>query len=152
AQVPAPVRGHGIDKMAEILESKRLAALPEEVRVGAVMASLDAAGVTIAQVLRDALLRERALDAFVAAKRREAEALEQRNDARVATTGQGMAPFVPDKNRESEAPRRGTDPASTAFSQLRLRRRQEEQRLREVLSYFVADGANPIPPAGSESA
>src|SRR5262249_8130283 len=106
AQGPAPVRGHGVDKMAEVLESQRLAGPPEEVRVGAVMASLDAAGVTIAQVLRDALLRERALDAFVAAKRREAEALEQRNDARVATIRQEMDAFVTDKNREIEDLRR----------------------------------------------
>jgi hypothetical protein len=152
AQVPAPTRGYGVDKMAEILESKRLASLPREVRVGAVMASLEAAGVTIAQVLRDAALRERALETFVTAKRREAEALKQRNDARVATIRQETDAFVSEKNREIENLRRGSDTASSAFSQLQLRKRQEEQRLREVLSHFVGEAANPIPPGGNDSA
>src|SRR5262245_28407605 len=125
AQVPAPNRGYGIDKMAEVLESKRLASLPREVRVGAVLASLDAAGVTIAQVLRDALLRERALEAFVVAKRRDAEALKQRNDARVATIRQETEAFISDKNREIESLRRSSDTAASAFSQLQLRKRQE---------------------------
>jgi hypothetical protein len=152
AQVPAPARGYGIDKMAEVLESKRLASLPREVRVGAVMASLDAAGVTIAQVLRDAAMRERALEAFVAAKRREVDALKQRNDARVATIRQETDTFVIERNREIETLRKGSDTASSAFAQLQLRKRQEEQRLREVLSHFVAEGANPIPPRGSDQA
>jgi hypothetical protein len=152
AQVPAPTRGYGVDKMAEILESKRLASLPREVRVGAVMASLEAAGVTIAQVVRDAALRERALEAFVSAKRREAEAIKQRNDGRVAAIRQETETFVSEKNREIDNLRRGSDTASSAFSQLQLRKRQEEQRLREVLSHFAADAANPIPANGSEAA
>ena len=64
--------------MAEILESKRLASLPREVRVAAVMASLEAAGVSLPQVVRDAVVRERALGAFVVAKEREVAALKQR--------------------------------------------------------------------------
>jgi hypothetical protein len=151
AQVPAPTRGYGVDKMAEILESKRLASLPREVRVGAVMASLEAAGVTIAQVVRDAALREKALEAFVVAKRRETEALKQRNDARVATIRQETEGFVSEKNREIENLRRASDTASSAFAQLQLRKRQEEQRLREVLSHFLPEAQNPIPPGGSES-
>ncbi|PYQ50648.1 MAG: hypothetical protein DMF78_15080 [Acidobacteria bacterium] len=152
AQVPAPTRGYGVDKMAEILESKRLAALPREVRVAAVLASLDAAGVTIAQVVRDAALREKALEGFVAAKRREADALKQRNDARVSTIRQETDAFVGEKNREIETLRRASDGASSAFSQLQLRKRQEAQRLREVLSHFVGDAANPIPAGASDSA
>ena len=152
AQVPAPTRGYGVDKMAEILESKRLAALPREVRVAAVMASLDAAGVTIAQVVRDAALREKALEAFVMAKRREADSLKQRNDARVATIRQETDAFVGEKSREIETLRRASDGASSAFSQLQLRKRQEAQRLREVISHFVGEAANPIPLAASESA
>src|SRR6185295_13091361 len=70
AAVPAPLRGYGIDKMVEILESKRLAALPREVRIAAVMASLEAAGVPLQQVVKDAALRERALSGFVSAKER----------------------------------------------------------------------------------
>lgn len=149
AAVPPPFRGYGVDKMAEILESKRLAALPREVRVAAVMASLDAAGVPLQQVIRDAVLRERALDGFVAAKAREVELFKQRNEARVAALKQEIESFVSDRNREIEGLKLGAQNATSAFSQLQLRKRQEEERLREVLAHFDAD--NPIP-AGANSA
>jgi len=145
AKVPAPFRGYGVDKMAEILESTRLAALPREVRVAAVMASLEAAGVSLAQVLQDALLRDRALDDFVAAKEREVEALRSRDEGRIGALKQEVAVFIKERGAEIEGLKRATDTGSNAFAQLRLRKKNEEDRLRDVLSYFVADGENPIP-------
>jgi len=144
ARVPPPFRGYGVDTMAQILESQRLASLPREVRVAAVMGSLEAAGVSLSQVLRDAVLRERALDAFVAAKEREVEALEQRNQARVASLKQEIETFTVEKVREIEGLERNAENAARAFAQLQLRKRQEEIRLHEVLSHFVGDGENPI--------
>ena len=161
AQVPAPFGGYGVDRMAEILESRRLASLPREVRVAAVMASLEAAGVSLAQVVHDAVLRERALGAFVVAKEREVAALKQRVETRMATLRREMDAFVSEKNGEIEGLRRTGDTASSAFAQLQLRKRQEEERLRQVLSPFVGESDNPIPagtpnagspsPAGSKS-
>jgi len=145
AAVPAPLRGYGIDKMVEILESKRLAALPREVRIAAVMASLEAAGVPLQQVVKDAALRERALSGFVSAKEREVEALCQRNEARVAALKEEIGSFVGDKNREVDGLEHASKVASSAFSQLQLRKRHEEDRLREVVGHFVADAENPIP-------
>jgi len=40
---------------------------------------------------------------------------------------------------------KGGDSAGGAFAQLQLRKRQEQERLRQVLSHFVPDGANPVP-------
>jgi hypothetical protein len=145
AGVPVPLRGYGIDKMVEILESRRLAALPREVRVAAVMASLEAAGVALAQVVKDAALRERALDGFVAAKEREVEALRQRNEARVAALKEEIAAFVGERSREIEGLERASKAAGSAFAQLQLRKRQEEERLRDVIGHFVGDAENPIP-------
>src|SRR4051812_5839257 len=71
ARLPEPVRGYGVDKLVEILDSKRLASLPREVKVAAVLASLDAAGVHLADVIQDGVLRDRAADAFLDAKERE---------------------------------------------------------------------------------
>jgi hypothetical protein len=137
--------------MAEILESRRLASLPREVRVAAVMASLDAAGVSLPQVVRDAALRDRALDGFVAAKEREAEALRQRNEARVAALKEEIEAFVGERNREIEGLKRSAVNAQSAFSQLQLKKRQEEERLFEVLAHFVGDAENPVPGPGSRA-
>jgi len=145
ARVPEPFRGYGVDKMAEILESKRLASLPREVRVAAVMASLEAAGVPLTHVIKDAVLRDRALDEFVAAKEREVESLKARNEARVASLKEEIASFVGERNHEIDAMKRGAEGATSAFAQLQLKKRQEEERLRNVLAHFVPDGENPIP-------
>ena len=151
AELPAPYRGYGVDKMAEILESKRLSSLPREVRVAAVMASLEAASVSLPQVLKDAVLRERALDAFVSAKEREIEALKQRNEARVHSLREEIDTFVGEKTREIETLKRASGTAGSAFSQLQLRKRQEEERLREVLGHFVSDAENPVPRAAAKA-
>jgi len=145
AEIPAPFNAYGVDRMAEILESKRLASLPREVRVAAVMASLEAAGVSLPQVVRDAFVRERALGAFVVAKEREVAALKQRVETRMATLKREIEAFVSEKNAEIDALQKGGDSAGGAFAQLQLRKRQEQERLRQVLSHFVPDGANPVP-------
>jgi hypothetical protein len=145
ANVPAPFRGYGIDKLVEILDSKRLAVLPREVRVAAVLASLDAAGVELSQVIRDAVLRDRALDAFVAAKEREVEALRRRNEARVAELKEDVTSFVEQRQMEMGGLRQSAEGASSAFAQLQLRKRQEEERLHEILAHFLPDNENPIP-------
>lgn len=150
ARVPPPVHGYGIDQMVEILESRRLASLPQEVRVAAVLASLDAARVSLPQVIRDAVLRGRALDAFVAAKEREVDALRMRNEARVAALRSEIEAFVEEKDREIGELERGAQKATSAFSQLQLKKRQEEERLHAVLAHFVEDGGNPVPPPGGQ--
>jgi hypothetical protein len=148
AQIPAPFNGYGVDRMAEILESKRLAALPREVRVAAVMASLEAAGVSLPQVVRDAVVRERALGAFVTAKEREVAAVKQRIETRMATLRREIESFVGERNAEIDGLSKGGDSAGSAFAQLQLRKRQEQERLRQVLSHFVSDSENPVPVGG----
>ena len=148
AEIPAPFNGYGVDRMAEILESKRLAALPREVRVAAVMASLEAASVSLPQVVRDAVVRERALGAFVAAKEREVAAVKQRIETRVATLRREIDAFVGEKNAEIEGLTKGGNSAGSAFAQLQLRKRQEQERLHQVLAHFVGDPANPVPVGG----
>jgi hypothetical protein len=145
AGVPAPLRGYGIDKMVEILESKRLAALPREVRIAAVMASLEAAGVSLQQVLKDAWLRERALGGFVAAKEREVDLLRQRNDARIASLRDEIKSYVGERDREVELLEKSSEDAGGAFSKLQLRKRQEQERLNHVLAHFTSDAENPVP-------
>jgi hypothetical protein len=148
ARLPEPFRGYGIDKLSEILDSKRLATLPREVKIAAVLASLDAAGVSVGQVVRDAVLRDRALDDFLAAKERAAEALRARNEARIQALRQEVEDFVRERNTEIEGLTSSSEGSSSAFAKLQLRKRQEEERLREVLAHFVEPAQNPIPAPG----
>ena len=150
ASVPAPYRGYGVDKLVDILESRRLAALPREVRISAVLASLDAAGVSLGDVLRDAVVRDRALDDFVSAKQREADSLRGRNEAKVAALREEVEHFVAERRAETDHLQGEANAAASAYAQLELRKRQEIERLREVLGHFLDDARNPIPAPGND--
>jgi hypothetical protein len=144
AGVELPAHGYGIDKVAEMLENKRLATLAREVRATAVLTALEAAGVALPDVIQDAVRRDQALDAFEAAKRRELEALKKDNQAQVAAVQQAIEDFLREKNAEIEGLKRATDAAIEAFAQLEARKRREEERLRDVVCHFVEAADNPI--------
>jgi hypothetical protein len=133
AGVELPAHGYGIDKVAEMLENKRLATLAREVRATAVLTALEAAGVALPDVIQDAVRRDQALDAFEAAKRRELDELKKNNQAQVAAVQQAIESFLREKNAEIEG-----------FAQLEARKRREEERLRDVVCHFVEAAENPI--------
>ena len=156
AGVALPAHGYGIDKVAEMLENKRLATLGREVKATAVLTALEAAGVGLPEVIQDAVARDHALDAFEASKQRELEKLKSENQARVAALQQEIESFLRQKNSEIEALKKGSEAAAEAFAQLQTRKRREEQRLYDVVCHFVQPAENPLttataPPATPSS-
>jgi hypothetical protein len=144
AGITLPAHGYGIEKVAEMLENKRLATLTREVKATAVLTALEGAGVALVDVIQDAVRRDRALDAFEAGKRQELEALKSANQTRVATVQQEIEDFLRQKNAEIEALKTGTGQAIEAFAELEARKRREEERLRDVVAFFVTPAENPI--------
>ncbi len=105
--------GYGVDRVGEMLESKRLATLGREVKAAAVLAALETAGVPMRDVIEDAVLRDKALDAFEESKRRELEELRTRTQARVAAVKTEMDAFLKAQERGDGGPeegRRGGEP------------------------------------------
>jgi len=144
AGIDVPLHGYGIDKVGEMLESKRLASLSREVKATAILAALEAAGVAVKDVLQDAVRRDAALDAFEAAKEQEARDLKDRNDGRVQEVKDEIEAFLRQKNEEIETLKRESEAASQAFTQLHARKQREEERLFEVVSHFAEGAQNPI--------
>ncbi|PYQ21813.1 MAG: hypothetical protein DMF81_14255 [Acidobacteria bacterium] len=149
AGIQLPPHGYGVDKVAEMLESKRLAPLGREVKATAVLAALEAAHVGVRDVIQDAVRRDGALDAFEAAKEREVQELRERSEARVKTIKEEIERFLRDKNAEIESLKQASEAASQAFTQLQARKRREEERLYEVVAHFVEAADNPITTASS---
>jgi hypothetical protein len=151
AGIELPLHGYGIDKVAEMLESKRLATLGREVKATAVMAALEAAQVPIRDVIQDAVLRDKALDAFEAAKEREVSELRQASEVRLESLKAEMDAYLRAKNAEIEELKKAGELAGAAFVKLQERKRREEQRLFDVVSHFIEGGDNPVtagrPPA-----
>jgi hypothetical protein len=144
AGLSIPDHGYGVDKVAEMLQGKRLSQLGREVRATAVLAALEAAQVDVTDVISDAVRRDKALDAFEAAKERELHELRAKNEARVRELRQEMEALLTKINAEVERLKAGSEAAEKAFAQLQIRKRREEERLHEVVSNFVEPSQNPI--------
>jgi hypothetical protein len=135
--------GYGIDRVAEMLSGKRLATLSREVKATAVMAALEAARVDVQDVIEDGIRRDKALDAFEAAKERELVERKAGNETRVQSLRKDLDELLRKINAEIEKLKQESQQAEAAFAELQIRKRQEEARLHDVVAHFV-EGANPI--------
>lgn len=144
AGVAIPDHGYGVDKVAEMLQGKRLSQLSREVRATAVLAALEAAQVDVKDVIADAVRRDRALDGFEAAKERELHELREKNESRVRGLRQEMEALLTKIGAEIERLKAASEEAEKAFAQLQIRKRREEERLHEVVANFVEAPENPI--------
>jgi hypothetical protein len=145
AGVHPPPHGYGVDRVGEMLETKRFGSLDRDTKRKAILAALDAAGVSIRDVVQDAVARDHALEAFETFKQREVEEMRVRTEGRMQTIQQELETVLRDSNAELERLKRGTEESVRAFAQFQEKRRAEEKRLREFLSHFVRDEENPIP-------
>jgi hypothetical protein len=67
-------KGYSIQKVVEMLHSRHIRGLSKEMKRAALLMALDAAGVSVAQVERDAKTRQDALDTHEAEQRKQVEA------------------------------------------------------------------------------
>lgn len=143
AGITLPPHGYGVDRVAEMLQGKRLGTLAREVKATAVLAALEAARVDVQDVIEDGIRRDKALDAFEAAKERELAERKSGNEARVQSLRKDLDELMHKINAEIETLKKESQQAETAFAELQVRKRQEEARLHDIVAHFV-EGANPI--------
>ena len=136
ARIEAPVHGYGIEKVESMLNHPRLVAIRPEQRAAAVLAALDAAGVEFTDVLRDAALRDHAIERFALAKEVEMQAERARAEELVVRARQELDAFVTEKRAEVERLKRDIKEAEERFAELQERRRVEERRIMEVSDHL----------------
>jgi len=137
AAVQAPNHEYGVDRVGAMLEHKSLAGLDKSVKASAVLAALDAAGVSIRDVLHDGLLRYKALVAFEAAKELELHQVRPRNERRVEELQAASEGFQKRKQAEIDVLTRESAAAMASLTRLKTRQRAEEERFHRTVSLFV---------------
>ncbi|MEO8360871.1 MAG: hypothetical protein ABI672_12640 [Vicinamibacteria bacterium] len=137
ARIEPPLHGYGIDKIESMLNHPRLVALRPEQRAAAVLAALEAAGVEFTDILRDAVLRDQAIERFALAKEAEMQGERQRAEEAVIRARQELDSFVAEKRAEVERLRREIKEAEGRFAELQERRRVEERRILEVSDHLT---------------
>ena len=94
-------------------------------------------------MIQDAVRRDRALDAFEAAKGARCRSCSAQGQSRIEAIEDEIQSFLKAKNAELEDLKRATEGAGQAFRKLQARKRHEEDRLFDVVSHFVAGVREP---------
>ena len=150
AEIQAPAHGYTIMKISEMLRSERIRTLPTEVKKNSILLALDAAGVKIEEVIEDAVKRDRALDAFERVQQKSLDDLEARKQQDNAQIQAELDRLVQEHRARIQANSDEVAKEKERFYAWRLQKQQEEQKIAESVSYFVAE--NPITTGGVAAA
>lgn len=148
ARIVVPAHGYTVLKVAEMLQSEHIRALPPDVKRKSLLVALDAAGVPVDEVVRDAVARDRALDTYE-------QVLEQHlEDVRVAKAAENrrledeIAQRLAELRGQIEENNKQVSREQEELQAWRVRKQREETTIAEAVSHFVSE--NPITTAPSE--
>jgi len=150
AEIQQPAHGYTIMKVTEMLQSERIRALPAEVKKNSILLALDAAGVKIEEVIEDAVKRDRALDGFERVQQKALDELEARKAQDSSQIQAEMDRMIQEHKARIQANSDEVAKEKERFYAWRLQKQQEEQKIAESVSYFVAE--NPITTGGVAAA
>ena len=142
AKIAAPAHGYTVLKVAEMLQSEHIRALPAEVKRKSVMVALDAAGVKVADVVEDAVRRDRALDTYERVLLKSLEDLRAQTSAENQQVEHEITQRVAELRARIAENNKRTKTEQDEFLAWQARKRQEEATIAEAVSYFVSE--NPI--------
>jgi hypothetical protein len=142
AKIGAPAHGYTVLKVAEMLRSEHICNLPADVKRKSVMVALDAAGVKIAEIVEDAVRRDRALDTYERVLQKSLEDLRAQAAAENTRIEEEIAQRMAELRARIDENNRKTKSEQDDFQAWQTRKRQEEEAIAEAVSYFVSE--NPI--------
>jgi hypothetical protein len=146
AQIAAPAHGYTVLKVAEMLQSEHIRALPPDVKHKSVLVALDAAGVKVAEIVEDAVRRDRALDTYERVLQKHLEDLRAQKDAENQKLEEEIKQRVSELRARIDANLAEVAQEQDQLVAWRVRKGQEEDRIAEAVSHFVSP--NPITTTG----
>ena len=142
AKIESPAHGYTVLKVAQMLESDHLQALPPDVKRKSILVALDAAGIKVDDIVEDAVRRDRALDTFERVLEKHLDQLRAQTDAENRQIEEEIARHAAELRARVDENRRKVDQEEREFIAWRTRKQQEEQRIAEAVGYFVSE--NPV--------
>jgi hypothetical protein len=142
AKIGAPAHGYTVLKVAEMLRSEHIGALPDDVKRKSVMVALDAAGVKVAEIVEDAVRRDRALDTYERVLSKSLDDLRAQTAAENQQIETEIAQRVAELRARIDENNSRTKKEQDDFLAWQTRKHQEEDAIATAVSYFVSE--NPI--------
>lgn len=146
AEIQPPPHGFTIEKVAEMLGSEHIRSLPRDVKRSSVLVALDAVGVPIQDVIQDAMRRDQALDTFERVQEKSLNELESQIDKENQQHQAEIDRVTAEYRSRIQANKDKLAKEKERFFAWRLKKQEEEQKIADAVSYFVAD--NPITTGG----
>lgn len=151
AKIPAPAHGYTVLKVAEMLQSEHIRALPAEVRARSVRVALDAAGVTVEQIVEDAVRRDRALDTYERVLQQHVDALAATTTAENRRLEEEITARIAELRARIAENDRRVAAEQAELQTWRTRKQQEEGLIADAVGHFVAENPITRPPAAGQA-
>jgi len=142
AKIVPPAHGYTVLKIASMLESEHIKTLPPDVKRKSVLVALDAAGVTVDEIVEDAVRRDRALDTYERVLEKHVEEVRAQAAAENSRIENEIARQLADLRRQIDVNRQTVEREEREFLAWRARKHEEEQAIAQAIGYFVSE--NPI--------
>lgn len=142
AEIPAAPQGYSILKVAQMLESEHIRNLPSDVKKSSILLALDAAGVSIKDVIQDAVQRDRALDGYERVQHRALNELEAAKTKENNQIQADLDKYLTEQRARMQANSDAISREKERFTGWRLKKQQEEKKIADTVGYFVTE--NPI--------
>jgi uncharacterized protein YqfA (UPF0365 family) len=142
AKIATPAHGYTVLKVAEMLQSGHIKSLPPDVKQKSIMVALEAAGVKVADIIEDAVQRDRALDTYERVLQKSLEELREQKAAENRALEQEINQRVAELRAKVDQNNAELTAEQNNLLAWRVRKRQEEDRIAEAVGYFVTE--NPI--------
>jgi hypothetical protein len=150
AEIKPPVHGFTIEKVGDMLRSEHIRTLPRDVKRSSVLVALEAVGAPIEDVIQDAMRRDQALDTFEHVQETALNQLESKKAQENQQVQAELDRVVAEHRSRIQANNDEVAKEKERFFAWRLKKQEEEQKIADAVSYFVAD--NPISAGGHAGA
>jgi hypothetical protein len=151
AGITTPRRGYSVTKVVEMISSEHIRGLSKELKRAAVLMALDAAGVAVDQIQRDAKARQDALDIYEAAQKKQAETEWARKAEEIAQIQAELesikAHYISRINRSTEILARD----KARFSSWVTTKEQESRNMAEALDLCLQSSSESSSSSSSSS-
>jgi len=146
AEIHPPAHGFTIEKVGEMLRSEHIRNLPRDVKRSSVLVALEAVGAPLQDVIQDAMKRDQALDTFESVQEKALNQLEAQKQQENQQLQAEIDRVLAEQRSKIQANNDAVAKEKERFFAWRLKKQEEEQKIADAVSYFVAD--NPITAGG----
>jgi hypothetical protein len=148
AQIAAAPHGYTVLKVADMLQSEHIRSLPADVKRKSILVALDAAGVTVNEIVEDAVRRDRALDTYERVLQKNLNELRTQKQAENAQLEEEVNRRLAELRTRIEQNNQAVSREQKNLRAWQSRKLNEEQRIADAVGYFVSE--NPVTIARNE--